>query len=254
VINETNTKLNMIYDSCKKKNLTINLNKTKYMIIKGKKLDTSEIKISINNNMIERVNEYKYLGVIIDDKLNWKKHQKYINKKLKYLVTLLYRLRYYIPLNYLLHIIKTNIITIITYSIEIYGNKTNIIKLDKYLKKIINIVTYNKNNNDNKIKELYKCYKIRSIYEIYRYKMLTLTHNMIHNDVNIPIYFRNKLKLKYNRKGLYIKTEYRKNNYSNNILINKLHDLWNELPINTRNINELSTFQTKLIANTDIRP
>ena len=32
------------------------------------------ININLNNINIERVTFYKFLGVIIDDKLNWKKH------------------------------------------------------------------------------------------------------------------------------------------------------------------------------------
>ena len=40
-----------------------------------------EFIIKIGDKMIQRVFETKFLGVIIDDKLNWKEHIKYISAK-----------------------------------------------------------------------------------------------------------------------------------------------------------------------------
>ena len=66
---------------CKLNFLDLNVKKTKEMIIdfREKKLILEPIKI--NNSAVEIVNTYKYLGSIIDDKLNGNKNIKKVYKK-----------------------------------------------------------------------------------------------------------------------------------------------------------------------------
>ena len=56
--------------------LTINYNKSCYMIISGnkKKIDTHEFNISISGNLIVKFDYVKYLGVCVDNSLSWKLH------------------------------------------------------------------------------------------------------------------------------------------------------------------------------------
>jgi hypothetical protein len=52
------------------------------MLIKGKKkINTNNITIKIDNNTLEQVTTYKYLGVHIDCQMNWKMHFNYIINK-----------------------------------------------------------------------------------------------------------------------------------------------------------------------------
>ena len=87
-----------------------------------------------------------------------------------------------IPLNYLMLIINTCIIPIIMHGIEVYGSSTDLLKLDKYLKKIINIITFKKYTNIQ-LKDIYKTHQIMSITKHCRLRPSILAHNMIHNDV-----------------------------------------------------------------------
>ena len=50
--------------------LSLNVNKTCYMLINSRTITN----INLNNIHIEIVTFYKYIVVIIDDKLKWKKH------------------------------------------------------------------------------------------------------------------------------------------------------------------------------------
>lgn len=61
--------------------LSLNESKTKFMLFGGKRTNT-EVKLNLNNVEIERVYETKFLGVIIDDKVCWKPHIKYVKQKL----------------------------------------------------------------------------------------------------------------------------------------------------------------------------
>ncbi|XP_055381841.1 uncharacterized protein LOC129612318 [Condylostylus longicornis] len=51
--------------------LSVNVSKTKYMLINSK---SSEIYIKFNGNKINKVKEYRYLGVTVDEDLNWNQH------------------------------------------------------------------------------------------------------------------------------------------------------------------------------------
>lgn len=59
--------------------LKINIDKTKCLIINGRIGNNS---LKIDNETLQFVNEIKYLGVVIDDKLDFKSHVDYICKKI----------------------------------------------------------------------------------------------------------------------------------------------------------------------------
>ena len=62
--------------------LTLNVTKTKYMIFSNRKSPNTDFQIKIDNHCLERCTSYKYLGVLLDDKLNWKAHVDYIPGKI----------------------------------------------------------------------------------------------------------------------------------------------------------------------------
>ena len=51
--------------------LSVNVSKTNYMIFGNRRI-TADICVKINKDKISRENSTKCLGVVIDDKLNWK--------------------------------------------------------------------------------------------------------------------------------------------------------------------------------------
>ena len=55
--------------------LSINFNKTEFMVVTTKQ-NKPELKVSIDNNPIKQSHYIKYLGVLIDDYLNWKQQIK----------------------------------------------------------------------------------------------------------------------------------------------------------------------------------
>ena len=59
---------------CLANKLSINYSKSKFMIFKPrqKTLDFDGLRFEINNCTIERVNETIFLGVVLDEHLNWK--------------------------------------------------------------------------------------------------------------------------------------------------------------------------------------
>ena len=90
--------------------LSSNAKKTKIMIFHSKqnKPFVNEIPvIKINDTPIERVTEFKFLGVLIDSNLTWSPHCNYIASKLSRICGVLSRLTHYVP---------THILTIYIYN------------------------------------------------------------------------------------------------------------------------------------------
>ena len=54
--------------------LSINYSKTTFMFISNKSLKSFSFKLILNINNIKRSEHVKYLGVLLDYKLNWKAH------------------------------------------------------------------------------------------------------------------------------------------------------------------------------------
>ena len=105
--------------------LKLNANKTNYMIFspkspKFKELNNITLKFD-NSSMIKRVTQCKYLGMIIDEKLNWNQHIFNLTKKLAKIVGTLYKIRYYVNKSSLVLILQSLLISSIKYGILCYG-------------------------------------------------------------------------------------------------------------------------------------
>ena len=70
--------------------LSLNTSKTNYTIF-GNRTITADICVRINKEKINRVNYTPFLGVVIDDKLNWKGHILSIRSKLSKCCAIMYR-------------------------------------------------------------------------------------------------------------------------------------------------------------------
>ena len=66
-----NDELQKIAEWLQVNKLSINIKKTQYMIFSLKSTIITNNKVCINNNILERVYSTKFLGVIVDSKLNW---------------------------------------------------------------------------------------------------------------------------------------------------------------------------------------
>ena len=73
--------------------------KTKFMLVKGQNWErgTSEnFKLHMGENEIARTDNYKYLGVVVDDKFSWKLHINHLCKKLSSVCGVLSKVIHYL--------------------------------------------------------------------------------------------------------------------------------------------------------------
>ena len=66
---------------CQENNLTLNINKTKEMIVGFRKQQREHPPIHIDGTVVEKVESFKFLGVHITDKLKWSTHTDSVVKK-----------------------------------------------------------------------------------------------------------------------------------------------------------------------------
>ena len=66
---------------CSENFLHMNVKKTKELVIDFRKNCQPPPTLKLNGEAVERVQKYKYLGLLIDDKLNWNDHADYVYKK-----------------------------------------------------------------------------------------------------------------------------------------------------------------------------
>ena len=124
--------------------LSLNVAKSNFLYFSFIKHTT--IKLNINNiPLIEKQNT-KYLGVIIDNKLDWKTHIQAVNTKLSKGIGLLSRVRHYVPKNVLKSLYYSFINPHIEYNLLNWSctSKTNLECIKTSMKKAIRIITFSK--------------------------------------------------------------------------------------------------------------
>ena len=182
-----NLELEKFYDWTRANKILIHFDKTKYTIFTLKPLtvpalDDNIMNLKINDNVIEYVSEYKYLGVFVDSKLNFKSHINHLSIKLSKVVGILRCLRY-LPTSVLKLLYFSMFFSVVNYCILIWGSapSTTLTPLFLAQKKAIRIASHAEflAHTDPLFKEL-NTLKLDDIFEynlcILFFKILNLNH------------------------------------------------------------------------------
>ena len=99
LIKETNQELIRISTWLATNKLVLNIGKTNYIIFtsKGKSYNKNVSNIKIDGNNIQQVNKTKFLGIAIEEHLNWAMHISHFCNIIARNVGILQKLRYFIP-------------------------------------------------------------------------------------------------------------------------------------------------------------
>ena len=138
--------LNLISNFMNCNKLHINLEKSCYMYFKNEpkslisELNNYELKIS--NTLLPQVDQTKFLGVVIDEKLSWLTHIKYLTKKLSCCTGRLNRIIQFIPSSHHESLYHTLFESYLSYGISVWGSEKqtklkNIFKVQKKAMRVI---------------------------------------------------------------------------------------------------------------------
>ena len=125
--------------------LTININKTHYMMFHRTRVKhITNFKINISNNVIDRSMNTKFLWVIIDSKLNWAAHILYIKNKISKSIGIIFKIRNFLDKHSLRNMYFSFIYPYLIYCVEIWGNtnETHLKPLIQIQKRSIRTITF----------------------------------------------------------------------------------------------------------------
>ena len=107
------------------KKLSLNVRKTKYMIFrKYKNNDIGELNLQISNDTIEHANEFNFLCLHLNSKLNWDTHVNIIEKHISRAVGIIRKLQLIFSRTILLSIYNALILPHINYCLLSWGSGT----------------------------------------------------------------------------------------------------------------------------------
>ena len=107
--NSVNPEMTKVMDWLTANKLSLNISQTKYMLITNKYVSTESFVINVNRNCIERTMTFKYLGLVIDEKLTWKEHCKRLCSTISKYVSVMYKFKHYVN-NRALHMLYHSLI------------------------------------------------------------------------------------------------------------------------------------------------
>ena len=145
LIDRLNTELISLNNWFKANKLSLNTKKSFFMIFHRSRIKPNVInKVVIDNHELTQVNSAKYLGVIIDHKLNWIEHISYVKSKMSKGIGIMYKARQFLTKKALLMLYHAYIFPYMTYCIEVWGcaSQTQLNCLFLLQKKIIRIMNF----------------------------------------------------------------------------------------------------------------
>ena len=112
--------------------LLLNVPKSKLMIIgNSRKLkEFANIQLIANDTPLERVQNFKYLGVVIDENLSWKSHIEKLQLKVTQRPGILRRIKHLLPKHARIIFVNTMITSLLDYGSLVWGDKKNKIMMD----------------------------------------------------------------------------------------------------------------------------
>lgn len=192
LINQVNIELNYLSDWIKANKLSLNIKKSKYMIIASPNKSVSSTNLILNGSPLQKTDTFKYLGVIIDKNLTWKNHINIVCKKISKNIGILSKLRHYLDTDSLKQVYYSLIYPYLQYGLIIWGNtyKTRLNQLHILNNKAIRLMTFS--SFYSHAPPLYKALGILQLKDLTYINTSLFMHDYINNK--LPIAFLNYYK------------------------------------------------------------
>ena len=172
-----NKELNNLRKWCNANKLKINSEKSAVVLVPPKfNLQTGKFDVTYNNNPIICLSFSKYLGVFIDNKLNFKSHIEHLVNKILRSISILSKLHFLFNSSTLLLLYYSFVHSHLLFGIHLWGSTSQSLlsKLQKLQNKAIRIIT-NTKTKSHIIPQFYKL-RILKIQDFYTYEIAKLIH------------------------------------------------------------------------------
>ena len=164
--------------------------------------------IHFGEHILKRVNETKFLGVIVDEKLTWKSHIKYLGKKIASTAGTLWEMRQIIKGNLKKSVYNALVNSNLSYAISVWGNAASKTKLKplftiqkKCLRNLFKLRRVSKFNKGH-TKKSFLDNGILTIHNLYNY--FTISGVAKIRQLKQPLYLYEMLKIDETKQRMYI--------------------------------------------------
>ena len=182
---DINTDLSILSEWLCANKLSINLNKTVCIIFNKKttKLPPRNIEIKMDNNKLEIKVSTKFLGVTIDNALNWHDHIMNVKGKINSSIYIINRVKHLLSIKHLTTLYYSLVHPHLQYGITLWGGShssyvNKLITLQKKAIRLVNKVNYNDHTNplfiSSRILKLPDLYTLEIAKYMYKYSTKTL--------------------------------------------------------------------------------
>ena len=186
----SNNALDKLNRWCDSNELTINPSKSTFMLIRPNskpKLEEDVITLYYNNTQIIRTTVVKYLGVTLDDSLNFKNHLSALQSKIARSIGILFRLRQFMPRSVLLMLYYSFVHAHLLYALLIWASTypTYLKRLQVLQNKAIRIISGIQPRES--ITKHYFNLKIFLNEELYNFETAKIMHKASTNSLPSPL-------------------------------------------------------------------
>ena len=118
-----NVELNNIQEWLSMNKLSLNVKKTKFMIFhyRQRNIDDLILDLQINSETIERVTGFNFLGLTLDENLNWNAHIQKVSNKISRTLGVMCKFKNFLPLHVLRNPYNSLILPHFQYGILTWG-------------------------------------------------------------------------------------------------------------------------------------
>ena len=231
--------------------LTLNAEKTSYTIFKHKNKTVPPYlnKLTFNNITIYRETYTKYLGVILDEELNWKDHIDSLACALTKICNSFKIIKHQVPTPNKINLYYAYIYSKIQYGIEVYGfaTSTQLSRIQRLQNKALKIL-YNRDYLTPTI-PLHKELRIPLVKDIYQIALLKFVHK--HQTNQLPSIFNNFFTSNhqvhsYNTRQTSNLHVNHTSKHGSKLISNYATSLWNDIPAEIKNTKFTASFSKKL--------
>ena len=252
VISNSETLMNDLSKWFKANKLTLSSNKSCFILFRSKQSRLNRIPSTIvfGNSNIKRANSVKYLGVTLEEHLNWKEHVDNVCNSLKKCFNVFYSIRDYLNIDQCRAIYYSLVYSKITYALAVYGltSKENLLSIQRLQNKLLKVLIkkpYLYPTND-----LHNDLKILKVEDLVDLEILTFVFNF--KNKRLPDIFNNHFKFRNEHQQIqtrnienHIVTPITRTNYGERTVRVKGSLLWNQLPTNLHTLSNTKNFRVK---------
>jgi len=245
-----NNDLDLLSRWFKTNKLSLNIDKTNYIIFTLNTKTHKEHQLAIDNVNIKQVDTTKFLGIHIDSKLQWHEHIKHVKKKMSSGLYALNSSKHILQQSHMKTLYYSLVHPYLNYGCLLWGNthKTYLNKLEIVQRKAIRVIT--KSNYNAATSPLFKKTNILKLSDVYNAQISTFMYDYSKSNLPSPLLqifiTNNTVHSHQTRHSSDIHITHRRSETVSRSFIYRCPDIWLSLPAAIKHSVSHNAFKYKL--------